>query len=70
MTGQPEPEPVPDDIARLRREHPGWTFGTAWATAASGPDRRRVWAMRDRIRLSAWTAQALAAEIRREADAR
>jgi hypothetical protein len=68
MTGHPEPEPVPDDIARLRREHPGWTFGTVWATATSGPDRRRVWAMRDGILLSAWTAADLAADIRRETD--
>ena len=56
----------PVDIARLREQFPGWTFGTVWATAASGPDRRRVWAARDGILLSAWTAEALAADIRRE----
>jgi hypothetical protein len=37
-----------------------------WATAASGPDRRRVWAKRDGVLLSAWTAEALAVAIRRE----
>jgi hypothetical protein len=57
----------PSDIARLREQFPGWTFGTVWATAASGPDVRRLWAMRDGILLSAWTAVELAADIRREA---
>jgi len=56
----------PPDIARLCEQFPGWTFGTVWATAASGPDRRRVWATRDGILLSAWTAADLAANIRRE----
>jgi hypothetical protein len=57
---------IPDDIQRLRDQFTGWTFGTAWATAASGPDRRRIWAMRDGFLLSAWTAAELAAEIRRQ----
>jgi len=60
----------PSDVARLREQFPGWTFGTAWATAASGPDWRRVWAMRDGILLSAWTAENLAADIRRVTDTR
>jgi len=37
-----------------------------WATAASGPDKRRLWAVHDGILLSAWTAAELAADIRRE----
>lgn len=60
----------PPDVAQLREQFPDWTFGTVWATAASGPDVRRVWALRDGILLSAWTAQALAADIRRETGAR
>jgi hypothetical protein len=56
----------PPDVARLREQFPGWTFGTVWTTAASGPDRRRVWAMRDGILLSAWDAAELAARIERE----
>ena len=56
----------PDDVARLREQFPGWTFGTVWATAASGPDKRRLWAVNDGILLSAWTAAELAADIRRE----
>jgi hypothetical protein len=61
-----EPSSQPYDVARLREQFPGWRFGTVWATAASGPDRRRVWAKRDGVLLSAWTAEALAAVIRRE----
>jgi hypothetical protein len=40
--------------------------------SASGPaaEPRRVWAMRDGILLSAWTAADLAADIRRETDGR
>jgi hypothetical protein len=57
---------IPEDVARLREQFPGWTFGTVWASAASGPDARRVWAARDGFLLSAWTAAELAAEIRRQ----
>lgn len=57
---------IPDDIAQLRAEFPGWTFGTVWVSAASGPDSRRIWAMRDGFLLSAWTAAELAADIRRQ----
>jgi hypothetical protein len=60
------PEPMPPDLAELREEHPGWRFGTVWTTAGSGPDRRRVWAVKEGIMLSAWTAAELADGIRRE----
>ena len=60
---------VDGDLARLRQEHPGWTFGSVWATAASGPDARRLWASRDGVLLTAWTAAELAGNIRREEDA-
>lgn len=59
-------EPLPADLAAIRAEFPGWTFGTVWASAASGPDVRRVWAMKDGFLLSAWTAAELAANIRRQ----
>jgi len=59
----------PSDIARLREQFPDWAFGTVWATAASGPDVRRLWAMRDGILLLAWTAAELAGDIQREASA-
>jgi hypothetical protein len=57
---------IPDDIQRLRDQFPCWTFGTAWTAAASGPDARRLWAVRDGYLLSAWTASELASEIRRQ----
>jgi hypothetical protein len=57
---------VDDDVARLRREYPGWQIGTVWATAASGPDVRRLTAARDGVLLTAWTAAELARDIRRE----
>ncbi len=64
MTGEPEPSPA--DLAQLRQQFPGWRFGTVWATAATRPDQRRLWAAKDGILLSAWNAAALAADIRRE----
>ena len=55
-----------DDLAKLRMDHPGWNFGSVWASAASGPDARRLWASRDGMLLSAWTAAELACVIRQE----
>ena len=53
-------------MTRLRREHPGWQIGTVWATAATGPDARRLTATKDGVLLTAWTAAELARDIRRE----
>ncbi len=64
MTG--EPEGLPAEIAQLREQFPHWRFGTVWASAATGPDQRRLWAVKDGILLSAWNAAALAEDIRRE----
>lgn len=58
--------PTQDDLAWLRQEHPGWNFGTVWTSVNSGPDRRRVWASRNGVILSAWNAAALAEDINRE----
>ena len=55
-----------DDLARLRQDHPTWRFGTVWASAASGPDKRRVYAARNGVTLTAWTAAELSMDIRRE----
>ena len=55
-----------DDLAQLREEFPAWRFGTVWATAASGPDQRRLWATREGVTLTAWNRFELAADIRRE----
>ena len=54
-----------DDLAKLRHDHPGWDIGSAWASAGSGPDARRLWASRGGVLLSAWTAAELARAIRR-----
>jgi len=37
-----------------------------WASAASGPDARRLYAAKDGRLITAWTAAELAADIRRE----
>jgi hypothetical protein len=58
--------PTQDDLAKLRREHPGWNFGTMWTSVNSGPDKRRIWASRNGVILSAWNAAALAEDIKRE----
>lgn len=51
------------DLSQLREEFPDWRFGTVWASAASGPDRRRLWARRGSVLLSAWNAAGLRASI-------
>jgi alkanesulfonate monooxygenase SsuD/methylene tetrahydromethanopterin reductase-like flavin-dependent oxidoreductase (luciferase family) len=55
----------PDAIEQLRRAHPGWQISSVWITAASGPDRRRFWASRGDVFISAWSAAAPAAECRK-----
>jgi hypothetical protein len=47
------------DIERLGEAHPLWRIGSVWASAASGPDARRLTASRDGIRVHAWTAEQL-----------
>jgi hypothetical protein len=54
------------DLDELRARFPGWRFGTVWATAATGPDARRLRATRDGITVTAWNAAELAEDIRRE----
>lgn len=55
---------VPADLAELAARHPDLDFGSDWATSASGPDQRFVWARpRDDsgpLRF-AWSAAGLAA---------
>jgi len=54
-----------DDLSRLRAEFPGWRFGSQWAAAVSGPDRRQVWGERvaDGLLLIAWSASALRVRV-------
>ncbi len=51
------------DIERLREVHPLWRIGSVWASAANGPDSRRLTASRDGIQVHAWTAEELSACI-------
>ena len=55
-----------DDLAGLRAEFAGsgFRFGSMWASAASGPDARRVYARRDGVLLTAWTAPELRIKLR------
>jgi len=53
-------------LDELRGEFPGWQFGTVWASAASGPDKRRLFASRGGCLFTAWTAAELAGRLRQE----
>jgi hypothetical protein len=64
MTGKSES--IPSDLDKLRSEHPLWVFGTVWCSAASGPDARRLVAMREGIQLHAWNAAELSMKIAAE----
>jgi len=55
-----------DDLSELREQFPGWQIGTIWASAASGPDFRRLSARKGTILLTAWSRAELASYIRRE----
>lgn len=55
----------PDDLSQLRKQYPGWRFGTLWASAASEPCRR-LWATRGGITVTAWNAPELRLKIARE----
>jgi hypothetical protein len=54
------------DIDRLRAAHPLWAFSAVWASAASGPDARRLVASREGIQVHAWTEAELSRLIAAE----
>jgi hypothetical protein len=60
-TGEPQ-----SDLDKLHEDFPDWQFGSVWASAATGPDARRIYATRDGRLITAWTAAQLAAAIRGE----
>jgi hypothetical protein len=60
----------PDDLAQLRATFPEWSIEARWTVAGTGPDSRYLLASRGGVTVSAWTAEDLAAEIRRETGAR
>lgn len=61
-----DPGTQASDADMLREAFPGWRFGSVWASAASGPDARRIYATKDGRLITAWTAAQLAAAIRGE----
>ena len=56
----------PRDLDELRAEFPAWRFGTVWATAASGPDTRRLWASKGTVLLTDWDAAGLRMSVSAE----
>jgi hypothetical protein len=56
--------PPQSDLDKLHEDFPDWRFGSVWASAASGPDARRIYATKDGRLITAWTAAQLAAAIR------
>ncbi len=56
------------DLADLRTEFAGsgFTFGTVWASAAAGPDARRLYASRGGMLITSWTAAELRMRVRDE----
>ena len=61
-------ETLSNDLAALRNEFAGsgFSFGTVWASAGPTPHARRLYASRDSILITAWTAAELRARLRDE----
>jgi hypothetical protein len=61
-------ETVSGDLADLRKEFAwsGFTFGSIWASAATGPDARRLYASREGMLITSWNAAELRMKIRHE----
>lgn len=59
---------ISSDLADLRTEFAGsgFTFGSVWASSATGPDARRLFASRDGVLLTSWNAAELRMKIRHE----
>jgi hypothetical protein len=50
----------------VRAAFPSWSFASVWTAVASGPDQRRLMAVKGETVLSAWTADDLAAMVTAE----
>lgn len=61
-------EGISGDLADLRKEFEGtgFTFGSVWASAGSGPDARRLFASRGTLLITSWNAAGLRMRIREE----
>lgn len=51
----PDPSTPEADLDRLRAAHPGWEITAVWTSAGTGPDARRLVAMRGCIQVDSWT---------------
>jgi hypothetical protein len=58
-----DPRTPEADLDRLRAEQPGWAITATWTSAGTGPDARRLAAVREGIRVTAWTPAGLSAQI-------
>jgi hypothetical protein len=61
-------EAISSDLADLRKEFEGlgFTFGSVWASAAAGPDARRLFASHGTLLITSWNAAELRMRIREE----
>jgi hypothetical protein len=61
-------ESIGGDLDGLRKEFAGsgFAFGSVWASAGTGPDARRLYASRDGVLITSWTAAELRIRIRDE----
>jgi hypothetical protein len=59
-----------NDLAQLREQFPGWEIEARWTVAGTGPDSRYLLTSSGGVTVSAWTAEDLGAEIRRETGTR
>jgi len=60
----------PSDLEQLRATFPDWSIEARWTVAGTVPDSRYLLTSRGGVTVSAWTAEDLAAEIRRGTGAR
>jgi hypothetical protein len=51
------------DVELLRHTVPSWGFAAVWTAVSSGPDRRRLVAIKGETVLGAWNADDLASQI-------
>ena len=54
------------DLDLLRATFPGWDIEARWTVAGTGPDARYLVASSGDVTVTGWTAEDLAARIRRE----
>jgi hypothetical protein len=53
----------PGDLEQLQQLFPAWRISATWTVAGTGPDARFLQACRGDVRLTAWSAPDLGAQI-------